>query len=119
MQRWSALTFFSTPWRSGHESLRPRWHVACEGCPVLFRLCISVLLVVALSPAWGGGKPRTTAEIPFQFREGLIWVQVKVSKSDEPLNFLLDTGAGVSVIDSRTMTRLGLKAGHRVMVRGV
>jgi hypothetical protein len=86
---------------------------------VLIRLCISILLLGVLFPAQGRTMPDAPAEIPFQFREGLIWVKVRVSNSDEPLNFLLDTGAGVSVIDWRTMTRLGLKAGRKVLVRGV
>src|SRR5712671_300973 len=59
------------------------------------------------------------AEIPFEFREGLLWVQVSVPQSAQPLNFLLDTGAGASVINLGTAQRLGLKPGSEVMIRGV
>lgn len=36
-----------------------------------------------------------------------------------PLNFLMDTGAGVSVINLDTAKRIGLKLGREVSVRGV
>jgi hypothetical protein len=63
--------------------------------------------------------PATPAEFPFQFREGLLWIEVKVPQSAKPLNFLLDTGAGVSVINLTTAKRLGLNLAERVNVRGV
>lgn len=58
-------------------------------------------------------------QFPFEFHRGLIWVRVNVPLSPEPLNFLLDSGAGVSVINLRTAKRLGIKLGQRVNVRGV
>src|SRR5437899_1237018 len=60
-----------------------------------------------------------SAEFPFQFREGLLWISVGVAQSREPLNFLLDSGANVSVIHLATAKRLGLKLGGPVSVRGV
>jgi hypothetical protein len=63
--------------------------------------------------------PLSVAEFPFGFREGLLWLEVNVPQSQEPLNFLLDTGAGVSVINLSTAERLGLKLGQEVTVRGV
>jgi hypothetical protein len=59
------------------------------------------------------------AGIPFEFREGLLWVKVTVSKSAQPLNFLLDTGAGASVINLGTADRLGMELGNEITVRGV
>jgi len=63
--------------------------------------------------------PVTLAEFPFQYHEGLLWVEVSVPLSDKPLHFLLDTGAGASVINLSTAKRLGLKLGREVTVRGV
>jgi hypothetical protein len=63
--------------------------------------------------------PPPLAEFPFEFREGLLWLKVNLPQSDKPLNFLLDTGAGVSVINLSTAKRIGLKLGHEVMVYGV
>ena len=63
--------------------------------------------------------PVTLAEFPFQFREGLLWVEVTLPQSEKPLNFLLDTGAGVSVINLSTAKRLGIKLGREVTVHGV
>ncbi len=60
-----------------------------------------------------------TVEIPFEFREGLLWVKVTLLQSAETLNFLLDTGAGASVINRSTADRLKLKPGRATTVRGV
>ncbi|MEI7730323.1 MAG: hypothetical protein WCO56_12170 [Verrucomicrobiota bacterium] len=35
-------------------------------------------------------------ELPFEYREGLIWVQVQADKPTGTLNFLLDSGAEVT-----------------------
>ena len=59
------------------------------------------------------------AEMPFQYREGLLWVEVSVPQADKPLHFLLDTGAGASVINLSAAQRLSLKPGQKVSVRGV
>jgi hypothetical protein len=63
--------------------------------------------------------PLVTAEIPFQYREGFLWVEVHIANSEKPFNFLLDTGAGVSVINLNAAQRLGLKLGREITVRGV
>jgi hypothetical protein len=63
--------------------------------------------------------PTTLAEFPFEFREGLLWIEVNVPQSNKPLNFLVDTGAGVSVVNLSTAKRIGLKLGREVMVHGV
>jgi hypothetical protein len=56
-------------------------------------------------------------EIPFEFRDGLIWV--KVETGARSCNFVLDSGAGVSVIDARAAASLGLKMGKELPVLGV
>jgi hypothetical protein len=58
-------------------------------------------------------------EFPFQLREGLIWIQVSVPQCGKTLNFMLDSGAEVSVVDLRVAQSLGLKWGNLVSVRGV
>ena len=58
-------------------------------------------------------------EIPFEFREGLLWIRACIPQSPETLNLLIDTGAGVSVINRATADRLKLKLGSAVAVRGV
>ena len=60
-----------------------------------------------------------STEFPFEFREGLLWVKVEVPQAERPLNFLVDTGAGVSVIHLDTAKRLNLKLGRKVAVQGV
>jgi hypothetical protein len=69
--------------------------------------------------ACGQAESPPVAELPFDLRHGLIWVSVTVPQQTEPLNFLLDSGAGTSVINLPTALRLGLKLGKSVSVRGV
>lgn len=82
--------------------------------PLLF----TALLAAALFHNPSRAEP-APAEWPIDFRDGLIRVRLSAPSSDRPLEFLLDTGASVSVIDLKTADRLGLKRGDRVRVRGV
>ncbi len=79
--------------------------------PLLAILFLSVLL--GLQPA------RAATEIPFTFRAGMIWLKVGVAGQSAPLNFLLDSGAGRSVVHLGTAQRLGVKLGARETVQGV
>jgi len=59
------------------------------------------------------------SEIHSQYRDGLIWLKADVSGKSKPLNFLLDSGAGISAIDLLTARRLGVHLGNRQIVQGV
>jgi hypothetical protein len=82
------------------------------------RICAVILFMTALLEGVAG-ETASAFEFPFEFREGLIWLKVETRESDTPLNFLLDTGASVSVINLPTAQKLGLKGGRRVKVQGV
>jgi hypothetical protein len=84
---------------------------------VRMRLCVVMAFLVALLKVQAA--PTTLAEFPFQFREGLLWIEVNIPQSQQPLNFLVDTGSGVSVINLTTAKRIGLKLGKQVIVHGV
>jgi len=58
-------------------------------------------------------------EIPFTFRDGLVWLKVQVPGQRAPLNFLLDSGASATVVDLETARRLGMKSAHQIAVNGV
>jgi hypothetical protein len=77
-----------------------------------FALVFTALLLLA-------GRLPAATPIPFQFHDGMIWLKVTVAGQSEPLNFLLDSGAGESVLDLSTARRLGLKLGGRQAVVGV
>jgi len=77
-----------------------------------------VVMVLSLLPAHGGASAEATA-FPFELREGLIWVKVSAPNLPAPLNFLLDSGAGVSVLNLGTLDKLGLPLGRQVTVQGV
>lgn len=79
-----------------------------------FLLCTLVALLLPLS-----GKSEAQREIHFQYRGGLIWLKVDVTGKSESLNFLLDSGAGVSAIDLQTARSLGLHLGNQQIVQGV
>ena len=81
------------------------------------RFCVFLIFVASLLRVRAGTT--IPAEFPFEYREGLLWVEVNLPQSDRPLHFLLDSGAGASVINLSTAKRLGLKLGQSVTVRGV
>ena len=58
-------------------------------------------------------------EIPLEFQEGFLWIKATVSTSGKPISLLLDSGAGVSVLNTSTAERLGLRFGRAVNVVGV
>jgi len=82
------------------------------------RFGLIALLSVALHSARAAGSASAN-EFHFEFREGLIWLEVQVPQAIKPLNFLLDSGAGASVINLPTAQKLGLKPGRQVSVEGV
>ena len=79
-----------------------------------FLLCTLVTLLLPFS-----AKSEVEREIRFQYRGGLIWLKVDVTGKGEPLNFLLDSGAGISAIDVQTARSLGVHLGNRQIVHGV
>jgi hypothetical protein len=82
------------------------------------RLGLLLLFATALLSAHAA-EPICLGEIPFEFRDGLIEIKVHATNSARPLTFLLDSGAGVSVLNLHTAERLGLKPAARVTVQGV
>ncbi len=76
---------------------------------------ITVWMVLQVFPALA----RTSQEMPFNLRDGFIWVNVTVPRAERPLHFLLDSGAQVSVINASTAESLRLKGGRMVSVMGV
>ena len=46
--------------------------------------------------------------IPFELVHNLIFIEVRINDAEKPLNFLFDTGAGVTVIDSKISEQLSL-----------
>jgi hypothetical protein len=80
------------------------------------RFLLSTLLALLLPIA---AESQVQREIHFQYRGGLIWLKVDVSGKSKPLNFLLDSGAGISAIDLQTARSLGVHIGNRQVVQGV
>lgn len=95
------------------------WHSGCDVIVVRCRCYLGLIFFVAALFRGSAAGTTTLAEIPFQYREGLLWVEVHVPQSEKPLNFLLDTGAGVSTINVATAKKIGLKLGQEVTVHGV
>ena len=81
--------------------------------------CSALLICFATFSGAKAASPSQATAIPFEYSEGLLWVQVEAPHSDRPLNFLFDTGAEISVINADTATALGLSAGGKIYVQGV
>jgi tetratricopeptide (TPR) repeat protein len=50
------------------------------------------------------------SSVPFEATDNRPIIQIRVNGQKEPLNFVLDTGSGMSVISEQTAKRLGIKA---------
>jgi predicted aspartyl protease len=84
---------------------------------VRFWFCAILVLVTFLLRAEPVAS--VASELPIQFREGLLGVEVCVPQSKEALHFLLDSGASASVVNHSTARLLGLKLGPKVKVTAV
>lgn len=78
-----------------------------------------ILLTCTMAFSQAAAASLPPPSIPFEYSEGLLWVKVTVSQSSRPLNFLLDTGAEVSTLNSETTTALNLNGGWAIDVQGV
>jgi hypothetical protein len=88
-----------------------------------------VLVAMRHAPIWvallflltqeGFVWPACADEFPFKLRAGLIWLQVESPRGGKPLNFILDSGAEASVMDTATARHLDLELGQPVTVRGI
>ena len=67
----------------------------------------------------GMAKPAVSREIPFQYRDGLIWVKVELAGTKASLNFLLDSGSSVSALDLQTARTHGVHLGDKQVIEGV
>jgi hypothetical protein len=80
---------------------------------------LSTILLVLAMTVLARGADAPAQEIPFQFHDGFILIQGWPTRGGEPMNFLLDSGAGASVLDLRSARRLRLPLGAPLEVRGV
>ena len=94
--------------------------------PTALRFCTLVARCVCLCTRWVAAlllplsvRSEVLADIPFRYRDGLLWLKVEVAGKKELLNFLLDSGAGVNAIDLQTATNLRVQLGNRQTVQGV
>ncbi|MEA3148468.1 MAG: hypothetical protein QOI53_4113 [Verrucomicrobiota bacterium] len=81
------------------------------------RFFLCTLLAALLLPL--SARSEILGEIHSRYRDGLIWLKVNVTRKSEPLNFLSDSGAGISAIDLGTARSLGVHLGNRQIVQGV
>ncbi|MEQ8704983.1 MAG: retropepsin-like aspartic protease [Phaeodactylibacter sp.] len=56
------------------------------------------------------------ARIPIAFLEGLMFIELRLNEKADPLNFLFDTGAGITAIDSAVSTALGLEITDEISI---
>jgi aspartyl protease len=108
--------------RANHNALRKDLGVSGSSHESCFPVCKMRFLVCALLSSFLlpiSVRSEVSGEIPFQYRDGLIWLKVEVARQGERLNFLLDSGAGASVIDLQIARSLGVKVGNRQTVEGV
>jgi hypothetical protein len=57
-------------------------------------------------------------EIPFELKNGLIFLRVNINDDSKARTFVFDTGATSDLLDSTTASKLGLKANYKQDVSG-
>jgi len=79
------------------------------------------LLFVLMAPfvLFHPTRSAASAVIPFEYRDGFIWIKVNALSRKEPLNFILDSGASSSVLDLAQARTLGIAIGKPEKVQGV
>lgn len=77
---------------------------------------ISLLFLVSLSTLAFGQEP--VASIPFEIKNGHIYIKLKINESD-PLPFVFDTGAAANVMTDHAAEMLNIIASGRQIVQGV
>lgn len=80
----------------------------------------SALLAAAPSgepPSPKNGVPTSVAIIPFELEDNLIVLKVRVNGS-EPRSFVLDSGAGICVVDPAVAKEIGLKSAEADQITG-
>jgi hypothetical protein len=77
------------------------------------RLLLFCMILQALALVRSSAGQLPPSEFPFQLREGMLWVVVRVPETPRELEFLLDSGAEASVIDLQTARNIGLTMGTR------
>ena len=79
---------------------------------------MTCLLAAVCLQAYAAPLP-VSNEFVVDYREGMLWLKVHAPQSSNLLNFLLDSGAGVSVLNLHTARKLNIPLGDRVSVSGV
>jgi hypothetical protein len=64
-------------------------------------------------------RSEAAEEIRFRYQDGLIWLKVDLPGRTESLNFILDSGAGISLLDLDRVRAIGMKVGNPEPVQGV
>jgi hypothetical protein len=77
--------------------------------------CAAALMLLSASFA----RSEAAEEIRFRYQDGLIWLKVDLPGRTESLNFILDSGAGVSLLDLDRVRTIGMKLGNPEPVQGV
>jgi hypothetical protein len=72
-------------------------------------------LCVLLHPT----RSDASAAIPFEYKDGFIWIKVNALSRNKPLNFILDSGASASVLDLAQASTLGVTIGKPEKIQGV
>ncbi len=83
------------------------------------RLCLCAILVLVSRLLQAESVAPVIRDLPVQFHEGLLWMEVRVQQSKAPLHFLVDSGASASVVNLDAARRIGLKLGPKVSVAAV
>uniref|UniRef100_UPI00404A19D2 retropepsin-like aspartic protease n=1 Tax=Gelidibacter sp. TaxID=2018083 RepID=UPI00404A19D2 len=68
----------------------------------------NLIILFLIFASFRGTSQDLIESVPMQFIENYIFIEVTVNDNEKPLNFLFDTGAGITVVDTNIAKQLSL-----------
>lgn len=68
----------------------------------------SLIILILIFTSFRGTSQDLIESVPMRFIDNYIFIEVAVNDNEKPLNFLFDTGAGITVVDNNIAKQLSL-----------
>jgi predicted aspartyl protease len=68
----------------------------------------NLIILILIFTSFRGTSQDLIESIPMRFIDNYIFIEVAVNDNEKPLNFLFDTGAGITVVDNNIAKQLSL-----------
>ena len=101
---------YNLPACSPHETSEggPQWEIIAKIVAHNLKMTKNPLLLFLIFASVHCTAQDLLESVPIQFVENYIFIEVTINDTEKPLNFLFDTGAGITVVDTKVAEQLSL-----------